>query len=123
LDEVVIVSYGKQRNTPVSVIDGEELSEFPNTDIGQALQGRAAGRYDVLNTQQHIQFLREINALFGQNGGPDDLVGRINDDPTFNGNGVDTDWQDAYFRQAPIYNISATLQCRLLKTRPRRYLH
>jgi len=70
LDEVVIVSYGKQRNTPVSVIDGEELSEFPNTDIGQALQGRAAN---------------------------------------FNGNGVDTNWQDAYFRQAAIYNISANV--------------
>ena len=43
LDEVVIVNYGKQRNTPVSVIKAEQLSEFPVTDIGQALQGRAAG--------------------------------------------------------------------------------
>ena len=43
LDEVVIVNYGTQRNTPVSVIEAEELSEFPTTDIGQALQGRAAG--------------------------------------------------------------------------------
>lgn len=208
LDEVVLVSYGKQRNTPVSVVDGEELSEFPNTDIGQALQGRAAGvtitnggspgsqtliqirgvntfgdgtplfvvdgvftnsinsidlasiekidvlkdaaslsvygsrgtngvilittkkgkvgnasftvnassgvqefndRYDVLNTQQYIQFLREVNALAGQQGGPDFPVDRINLDPNFNGNGVDTNWQDAYFRQAPIYNISANV--------------
>ncbi|MEL6483977.1 MAG: carboxypeptidase-like regulatory domain-containing protein, partial [Bacteroidota bacterium] len=43
LDEVVIVNYGTQRNTPVSVVKADELSEFPNTDIGQALQGRAAG--------------------------------------------------------------------------------
>ncbi|WP_350286829.1 TonB-dependent receptor [uncultured Croceitalea sp.] len=208
LDEVVIVAYGKQRNTPVSVIDGEELSEFPTTDIGQALQGRAAGvtitnggspgsqtlvqirgvntfgdgtplfvvdgvftnsinsldlasiekidvlkdaaslsvygsrgtngvilittkkgkvgnaslslnvstgiqefnrRYDVLNTEQYIQFLREINALAGQNGGPDFPVGRVNTNPAFDGDGIDTDWQDAYFQQAPIYNISANV--------------
>jgi len=43
LDEVVIVNYGTQRNTPVSVVKAEALSEFPTTDIGQALQGRAAG--------------------------------------------------------------------------------
>ncbi len=208
LDEVVIVNYGTQRNTPVSVVDADELSEFPNTDIGQALQGRAAGvtitnggspgsqtlvqirgvntfgdgtplfvvdgvftnsinsldlasvekidvlkdaaslavygsrgtngvilittkkgkvgkaslslnvssgiqefnrRYDLLNTQQYIQFLREINALAGQPGGPDFPVGRINLDPNFNGDGIDTDWQDAYFQQAPIYNISASV--------------
>lgn len=208
LDEVVIVTYGTQRNTPVSVIDADELSEFPNTDIGQALQGRAAGvnitnggspgsqtliqirgvntfgdgtplfvvdgvftnsinsldlssiekidvlkdaaslavygsrgtngvilittkkgrvgkasfkleassgiqefnrRYDLLNTEQYIQFLREVNALAGQNGGPDFPVGRINDDPLFDGNGVDTDWQEEYFRQAPIYNISGNV--------------
>ncbi|MEL6918297.1 MAG: carboxypeptidase-like regulatory domain-containing protein, partial [Bacteroidota bacterium] len=41
LDEVVIVNYGTQKNTPVSVVDAEDLSEFPTTDIGQALQGRA----------------------------------------------------------------------------------
>ncbi|MEO0526842.1 MAG: SusC/RagA family TonB-linked outer membrane protein [Bacteroidota bacterium] len=208
LDEVVIVTYGTQRNTPVSVVSAEALSEFPTTDIGQALQGRAAGvtitnggspgsqtlvqirgvntfgdgtplfvvdgvftnsinsldlasvekidvlkdaaslavygsrgtngvvlittkkgkvgdasltlnvssgiqefnrRYDVLNTEQYIQFLREINALAGQNGGPDFPVGRINNDPAFDGDGVDTDWQDAYFRQAPTYNISANI--------------
>ncbi len=208
LDEVVIVNYGTQRNTPVSVVDADELSEFPTTDIGQALQGRAAGvnitnggspgsqtliqirgvntfgdgtplfvvdgvftnsinsldlssiekidvlkdaaslavygsrgtngvilittkkgkvgnakftfeassgiqefnrRYDLLNTEQYIQFLREINALAGQNGGPDFPIGRINNDPSFDGNGIDTDWQDAYFQQAPIHNISANV--------------
>lgn len=208
LDEVVIVNYGKQRNTPVSVIKADQLSEFPVTDIGQALQGRAAGvnitnggspgsqtliqirgvntfgdgtplfvvdgvftnsinsldlssiekidvlkdaaslavygsrgtngvilistkkgkvgnatfkveassgvqefnrRYDVLNTEQYIQFLREVNALAGQNGGPDFPIGRINDDPGFDGNGIDTDWQEAYFRQAPITNVSANV--------------
>ncbi|KAA1246627.1 TonB-dependent receptor [Aquimarina sp. RZ0] len=205
LDEVVIVNYGRQRNTPVSVVNSEALSEFPATDLGQALQGRAAGvtitnggspgsqtlvqirgvntfgdgtplfvidgvftnsinnldlasiekvdilkdaaslavygsrgtngvvlittkkgkagkasfkleassgvqefnrRYDVLNTEQYIQFLREINALVGQNGGPDFPVGRVNNDPLFDGNGIDTNWQDAYFRLAPMYNIS-----------------
>lgn len=208
LDEVVIVTYGTQRNTPVSVVNAEALSEFPTTDIGQALQGRAAGvnitnggspgsqtliqirgvntfgdgtplfvvdgvftnsinsldlssvekidvlkdaaslavygsrgtngvilittkkgrvgkasfkfeasagiqefnrRYDLLNTEQYIQYLREINALAGQNGGPDFPVGRINDNPQFNGNGIDTNWQDAYFQQAPMYNISGNV--------------
>jgi TonB-linked SusC/RagA family outer membrane protein len=208
LDEVVIVNYGTQKNTPVSVVKAEALSEFPVTDIGQALQGRAAGvtitnggspgsqtlvqirgvntfgdgtplyvvdgvftnsinsldlasvekidvlkdaaslavygsrgtngvilistkkgkvgnaslslnvssgiqefnrRYDVLNTEQYIQFLREINALTGENGGPTFPIGRVNLDPNFDGNGVDTNWQDAYFRQAPILNISANV--------------
>lgn len=208
LDEVVLVAYGKQRNTPVSVVDGEELSEFPTTDIGQALQGRAAGvtitnggspgsqtliqirgvntfgdgtplyvvdgvftnsinsidlasiekidvlkdaaslsvygsrgtngvilittkkgkegkasfslnvssgiqdfnrRYDVLNTEQYIQFLREVNALAGQNGGPDFPVERVNLNPAFDGDGIDTNWQDAYFQQAPIFNVSASV--------------
>ncbi|MFD0860594.1 SusC/RagA family TonB-linked outer membrane protein [Sungkyunkwania multivorans] len=208
LDEVVIVTYGTQRNTPVSVVRSDALSEFPTTDLGQALQGRAAGvtvvnggspgsqtliqirgvntfgdgtplfvvdgvftnsinsidlssiekvdvlkdaaslavygsrgtngvvlittkkgkagkatfsietsagiqefnrRYDVLNTEQYIQFLREINALAGQPGGPDFPIARVNDDPLFDGNGVDTNWQDAYFQQAPIYNINASV--------------
>jgi len=43
LDEVVIVNYGTQKNIASSIIKGDELSEFPNTDLGQALQGRAAG--------------------------------------------------------------------------------
>ena len=208
LDEVVIVNYGTQRNTPVSVVSSEDLSEFPTADLGQALQGRAAGvnitnggspgsqtliqirgvntfgdgtplyvvdgvftnsinsldlssvekvdvlkdaaslavygsrgtngvvlittkkgrvgkasfkaqvstgiqefnrRYDLLNTEQYIQFLREVNALAGQNGGPDFPIQRINDNPLFDGNGVDTDWQEAYFRQAPMHNISGSV--------------
>ena len=208
LDEVTIVNYGTQRNTAVSVIDADELSEFPTTDIAQALQGRAAGvnitnggspgsqtlvqirgvntfsdgtplfvvdgvftnninnldlssvekidvlkdaastaiygsrgtngvilistkkgkvgnatfkleassglqefnrRYDLLNTEQYIQFLREVNALAGRNGGPDFPVGRVNDDPLYDGDGVDTNWQDAYFRQAPTYNITGNV--------------
>ncbi|UII77192.1 TonB-dependent receptor [Flagellimonas sp. HMM57] len=208
LDEVVIVNYGTQKNIATSVIDADELSEFPNTDLGQALQGRAAGvtitnggspgsqtliqirgvntfsdgrplivvdgvftdninsldlasiekidvlkdaastaiygsrgtngvvivttkkgkvgkasfslnissgiqefnrRYDLLNTEQYIQFLREVNALAGQSGGPDFPVGRVNNDPSFDGNGVDTDWQEAYFRQASIYNITGNV--------------
>lgn len=206
LDEIVLVNYGTQKNTSVSAVKAEDLSEFPTADLGQALQGRAAGvnitnggspgtqtliqirgvntfgdgtplfvvdgvftnsinsldlasiekvdvlkdaaslaiygsrgtngvvlittkkgragkanfklqassgiqefnrRYDLLNTEQHIQYLREINALAGQNGGPDFPIARINDNPNFDGNGIDTDWQEAYFRQAPIYNISA----------------
>jgi len=208
LDEVVIVNYGTQRNTPVSVVSSEDLSEFPTADLGQALQGRAAGvnitnggspgsqtliqirgvntfgdgtplyvvdgvftnsinsldlssvekvdvlkdaaslavygsrgtngvvlittkkgrvgkasfkaqvstgiqefnrRYDLLNTEQYIQFLREVNALAGQNGGPDFPIQRINDNPLFDGNGIDTDWQEAYFRQAPMHNISGNV--------------
>ncbi|MEM6718076.1 MAG: TonB-dependent receptor [Bacteroidota bacterium] len=208
LDEVIIVSYGKQKNTPVSVVKSEDLSEFPTTDLGQALQGRAAGvnitnggspgsqtliqirgvntfgdgtplyvvdgvftnslnsldlssiekvevlkdaaslavygsrgtngvvlittkkgrarkasfkieastgfqefnrRYDLMNTEQYIQYLREINALAGQNGGPDFPVGIVNNNPNFDGNGIDTDWQDEYFQSAPIYNVSASV--------------
>jgi TonB-linked SusC/RagA family outer membrane protein len=208
LDEVVIVNYGKQKNTPVSVVSSKDLSEFPVADLGQALQGRAAGvnitnggspgsqtliqirgvntfgdgtplyvvdgvftnsinsidlssvqkvdilkdaaslavygsrgtngvilittkkgkigntkfsiqassgiqefnrRYDLLNTEQYIQFLREVNALVGQNGGPDFPIARVNDNPLFDGNGIDTDWQDAYFTQSPVYNVSASI--------------
>lgn len=208
LDEIVIVNYGTQRNTPVSVVKSEDLTEFPTADLGQALQGRAAGvnitnggspgsqtliqirgvntfgdgsplyvvdgvftnsinsldlsnvekvdilkdaaslavygsrgtngvilittkkgkvgkasltvqastgiqefnrRYDVMNTSQYIQFLREVNALAGQNGGPDFPIERINLDPNYDGDGVDTNWQDAYFRQAPMYNVSANI--------------
>ncbi len=208
LDEIVLVTYGTQKNTSVSVVDSEDLSEFPTADLGQALQGRAAGvnitnggspgsqtliqirgvntfgdgtplfvvdgvftnsinsldlasvekvdilkdaaslavygsrgtngvvlittkkgragkaslkiqantgiqefnrRYDLLNTEQYIQYLREINALAGQNGGPDFPIGIVNDDPLFNGNGVDTDWQEAYFQLAPMYNINGNL--------------
>ena len=47
--------------------------------------------------------------MAGQNGGPDFPIGRINDDPNFDGDGIDTDWQDAYFTQAPIYNLSANV--------------
>jgi len=208
LDEVVIVTYGTQRNTPVSVVKSEDLTEFPTADLGQALQGRAAGvnitnggspgsqtliqirgvntfgdgsplyvidgvftnsinsldlsnvekvdilkdaaslavygsrgtngvilittkkgkvgqasltvqassgiqefnrRYDLMNTSQYIQFLKEVNALAGQNGGPDFPIERVNLDPTYDGDGVDTNWQDAYFRSAPMYNVGATI--------------
>jgi len=207
LDEVVIVTYGKQRNTPVSVVKAEELSEFPTTDVGQALQGRAAGvtvtngggpgtqtliqirgtntfgdgrplivvdgvftnslnsidpaniekvdilkdaaslaiygsrgtngvvlittkkgkagktkftaeissglqqfndRYDVLNTEQYIQYLRELNSTVGQNGGIDFPIDVVNEDPLFDGNGIDTDWQDEYFTTGSISNINAS---------------
>lgn len=206
LDELTIVNYGKQRNTPVSIIKAEELTEFPTTDIGQALQGRAAGvtvtngggpgsqtliqirgtntfgdgtplfvvdgvftssinsldpdsiekidvlkdaaslaiygsrgtngvvlittkkgkagttyfsakvssgyqefnnRYDVLNTQQYVQYLRELNALTGQNGALQFPIPVVNDNPLFDGNGVDTDWQDEYFTTGDVVNISA----------------
>lgn len=206
LDEVTIVNYGKQRNTPVSVVNAEALSEFPTTDIGQALQGRAAGvtvtngggpgsqtliqirgtntfgdgsplfvvdgvftssinsidpdniekvdvlkdaaslaiygsrgtngvvlittkkgkagtayfsakvtsgfqdfngRYDVLNTEQYIQYLRELNAATGQPGFLEFPIPVVNNNPSFDGNGVDTDWQDAYFTIGDITNVSA----------------
>ncbi|WP_394750568.1 SusC/RagA family TonB-linked outer membrane protein [Spongiimicrobium salis] len=61
-------------------------------------------RYDVLNTEQYIQYIREVNAqsfIPGAGGAP---IPRINDDPNFDGNGIDTDWQDEFFRSAPITN-------------------
>ncbi|AUP79763.1 SusC/RagA family TonB-linked outer membrane protein [Flavivirga eckloniae] len=203
LEEVVVVGYGTQKKstitTSVSSVKAEDISEIPAADIGQTLQGRAAGvtvinsgspgsrtavrirglgtfgdgdplyvvdgvftnsinninpssiakidvlkdaaasaiygsrgangviiittkqgeigkttfsfssyvgfqqshkRYDLLNTDQYIQYIKEINAQ--TNGGT--TVGTINDDPTFNGNGVDTDWQDELFRTALIRN-------------------
>lgn len=206
LDELTIVNYGKQRNTPVSVVKSKDLTEFPTTDIGQALQGRAAGvtvtngggpgsqtliqirgtntfgdgtplfvvdgvftssinsldpdsiekidilkdaaslavygsrgtngvvlittkkgkagttyfsakvstgfqefsqRYDVLNTEQYIQYLRELNAATGQPGALEFPIPVVNDNPLFDGNGVDTDWQDEYFTVGYVTNISA----------------
>jgi len=62
-----------------------------------------------MNTSQYIQFLKEVNALAGQNGGPDFPIERVNLDPTYDGDGVDTNWQDAYFRSAPMYNVSANI--------------
>lgn len=206
LDELTIVNYGKQRNTPVSVVKAKDLAEFPTTDIGQALQGRAAGvtvtngggpgsqtliqirgtntfgdgaplfvvdgvfttsinsldpdsiekidilkdaaslavygsrgtngvvlittkkgragttyfsakvssgyqesnqRYDVLNTEQYIQYLRELNSQTGLPGALPFPIPVVNDNPLFDGNGVDTDWQDEYFTIGNIVNVSA----------------
>ncbi|WP_299762291.1 SusC/RagA family TonB-linked outer membrane protein [uncultured Dokdonia sp.] len=206
LDEITIVNYGRQRNTPVSVVKSKDLTEFPTTDIGQALQGRAAGvtvtngggpgtqtliqirgtntfgdgsplfvvdgvftesinsidpeniqkidilkdaaslaiygsrgtngvvlittkkgkagvtyfsakvssgfqefnqRYDVLNTEQYIRYLRELNSVTGQPGALEFPIAVVNDNPLFDGNGIDTDWQDEYFNIGNITNISA----------------
>ena len=62
-------------------------------------------RYDLLNTEQYVQYIKEINAQ--DEGGT--LVGVINDDPEFDGNGIDTDWQDELFRTALLtsYNFGA----------------
>lgn len=57
-------------------------------------------RYDLLNTEQYIQFIREISTQ--SNGGT--IVGRIANNPNFDGNGIDTDWQDELFRSAAITN-------------------
>ncbi|KZS39905.1 hypothetical protein AWE51_09680 [Aquimarina aggregata] len=213
LSEVVVVGYGTQRRsdltTSISTISSEKLAEIPSTDIGQALQGRAAGvtvtnggspgernavrirglstfgngdplyvvdgvfttsisnispasikkvdvlkdaaaaavygsrgsngviiittdkgkegkpkfnfntytgwqrsnkRYDVLNTAQYIQYISEINAQGQVPNAGGTTIDIINDNPNFNGNGVETDWQDALFRSAPItshdFNVS-----------------
>ncbi|MGB5818180.1 MAG: TonB-dependent receptor [Saonia sp.] len=58
-------------------------------------------RYDLLNTEQYIQYIREISA---QSDGGGLVVGRIANDPSFDGNGIDTDWQDELFRSASITN-------------------
>lgn len=62
-------------------------------------------RYDLLNTDQYVQYIKEINAQ--DDGGT--LVSVINDNPEFDGNGVETDWQDALFRTALMksYNFGA----------------
>lgn len=62
-------------------------------------------RYDLLNTDQYVQYIREINAQ--QFGGTE--VGIVNDNPLFDGNGIETDWQDELFRTAFLtsYNFGA----------------
>lgn len=66
---------------------------------------RSTARYDLLNTDQYVQYIKEINAQ--EEGGT--RVGIINDNPAFNGNGIETDWQEALFRIAPLtsYNFGA----------------
>lgn len=66
-------------------------------------------RYDVLNTEQYVNYIREINAQGQVPNGGGTTIDVVNDDPTFNGNGVETDWQDELFRTAPItsYDFSA----------------
>ncbi len=59
-------------------------------------------RYDLLNTEQYVQYIREINAL--QEGGTQ--IDIINDNPLFDGNGIETDWQDALFRTAFLTNYN-----------------
>ncbi len=59
-------------------------------------------RYDLLNTEQYVQYIKEINAQ--QDGGTQ--VGIVNTNPDFDGNGIDTDWQDALFRTALMRNYS-----------------
>lgn len=62
-------------------------------------------RYDLLNTEQYVQYIKEINAQ--DEGGT--LVSVINNNPEFDGNGIETDWQDALFRRALLksYNFGA----------------
>ncbi|GGD19375.1 SusC/RagA family TonB-linked outer membrane protein [Hyunsoonleella pacifica] len=62
-------------------------------------------RYDLLNTEQYVQYIKEINAQ--DEGGT--LVSVINNNPLFDGNGIETDWQDALFRTAALtsYNFGA----------------
>ncbi|MEL7001251.1 MAG: TonB-dependent receptor [Bacteroidota bacterium] len=205
LEEIVVVGYGTQRKstltTAISTIDSDDISEIPVADVGQALQGRAAGvnitnngspggktlirirglstfgdgdplvvidgvflgpddlrnvnpssitkvdvlkdaaataiygsrgsngviiittdkgspgkasfklkayggiqhsdkRYDVLNTDQYIQFLREI-AVQESNG----AVASVISDPNFDGNGINTNWQDELFRTGAMKGI------------------
>lgn len=56
-------------------------------------------RYDLMNTEQYVQFLREI-AVQPTNGGTAGVIL----DPNFNGNGVDTDWQDELFQTGLMTN-------------------
>ncbi len=63
---------------------------------------RSNKRYDLLNTEQYVQYIREINAQ--QQGGTE--IGVINDNPLFDGNGIETDWQDALFRTALLTNYN-----------------
>ncbi|MGB6150540.1 MAG: TonB-dependent receptor [Pricia sp.] len=58
-------------------------------------------RYNLLNTEQYIQYIKEIST---QTDGGGTLVPRIANDPNFDGNGIDTDWQDELFRTAGISN-------------------
>ncbi len=60
-------------------------------------------RYDVLNTSQYVQYIKEINA---QTDGGGTTINVVNDDPNFDGNGVETNWQNEFFRNAGMSNVS-----------------
>ncbi|MFS4483904.1 SusC/RagA family TonB-linked outer membrane protein [Hyunsoonleella sp. 2307UL5-6] len=59
-------------------------------------------RYDLLNTEQYVQYIKEINAQ-DEDG---TLVSVINNNPEFDGNGIETDWQEALFRTALLTNYN-----------------
>jgi TonB-linked SusC/RagA family outer membrane protein len=59
-------------------------------------------RYDLLNTEQYVQYIKEINAQ--DEGGT--LVSVINNNPEFDGNGIENDWQEALFRTALLTNYN-----------------
>jgi len=48
-------------------------------------------RFDVMNTAQYINYLREESDTFGG-------IPVVDNDPSFDGNGVDTNWQDEFFK-------------------------
>ncbi|MEM9687351.1 MAG: SusC/RagA family TonB-linked outer membrane protein, partial [Bacteroidota bacterium] len=67
-------------------------------------------RYDLLNTAQYVQYIQEINAQGQIPNAGGTTIDVVNDNPDFNGNGVETDWQEELFRTAPItnYDFSAS---------------
>ena len=75
LDEVVVIGYGTVKKSDltgsVSSVDAKELSEFPTTNISQALQGRAAGVQIQQNSGapgSPIQVrIRGVNSIQGGN--------------------------------------------------------
>lgn len=209
LDEIIVIGYGTQKKsdltTSISTISSKDIKEIPASDIGQTLQGRAAGvsvtnggspggktavrirglstfgdgdplyvvdgvftsslnnidpasikkvdvlkdaaasaiygsrgsngvvivttnrgrvgktsfnvstysgiqssnkRYDVLNTEQYIQYIKEVSALSVQDGGIQGGVPRFINDPNFDGDGVETDWQEELFRITGISSVN-----------------
>ncbi len=102
-DAAATAIYGSRGSNGVIIVTTDRGSKQKtsfkfNTYTGFQFSNK---RYDLLNTEQYVQYIREISA---QSDGGGTLVGRIVNDPSFDGNGVDTDWQDELFRSALLTN-------------------
>ncbi len=106
-DAAAAAIYGSRGSNGVIIVTTKKGVEGKTSFTFSTYTGfqQSNQRYDLLNTEQYVQYIREINAQ--QLGGTQ--VGIINNNPLFDGNGIETDWQDELFRTAFLtsYNFGA----------------